>query len=92
MIITIAAELTSEQIDIIASMKWYSPTVIENEIEIQNPQSPEDFIRSVYESLIKSDATRIFIDYGNKGKESARLLEEQGIRDLVSSSISSKIE
>ena len=59
---------------------------------MENPQSKEDFIRQVYEGIILADATREFITFTNKQKEEARIIEENAIRDAVSSSITSTIE
>lgn len=97
MIITISAELTEAQIDILAEQKWYQDNVAslsdENVVTlVQNPQSKEDFIRNVYQNLIVMDATKEFISYENSKNEQERLTMEQIIRDSVTQSITSTAE
>lgn len=97
MIITISAELTEAQIDILAEQKWYQDNVAslsnENIVTlVQNPQSKEDFIRKVYQNLIVMDATKEFISYENSKNEQERLTMEQIIRDSVTQSITSTAE
>ena len=86
--ITISAELTDEQVSIIAWAKGYSP-IIDWEA---NPQTPAEFTRLIYDGMIKGDATSLFIAYKRKQKEADRIAEEQAIQDQVSSSITSTIE
>ena len=97
MIITISANLTTEQIEILAKQKGYQDTILVQSIEtwfnesIINPQSKEDFIRQVYEWIILADATREFLSYTNKQKEEARIAEENAIREEVAQSITSTV-
>lgn len=95
--ITISATLIPEQIDILAKQKGYQETIStpwdgHTIIQVQNPQSKEDFIRQVYEGIILGDATREYIAYSNRQKEEARIAEENAIREQVTQSITSTIE
>lgn len=91
--ITITATLSPEQIDILAKQKGYEEIIGVGVIpeNVPNPQSKEDFIRKVYESIILNDATREFLTYSTNLKEQARILEETAIREQVIGSITSSI-
>lgn len=98
--ITLTATLSDEEVQILAMQKWYSSkiTVIADPgnpsvfTEIDNPQSPSDFIRQVYEGIIVADATKVFTEYRSAQlKEQQRQIEE-AVRQWVSSSITSTIE
>lgn len=94
--ITITAELTDEQVQIVSSQKWYSETTTELQdwvlVEIPNSATREEFIKSVYESMIKNDAKGVFIAYANQSREEERQQEEQAIQALIDSSITSTID
>ncbi len=94
MVITISATLSPEEVQIISSIKWYSPTIPVGpwEPEVENPQTREDFIRQVYEAMIKDDAKRVFsMDLQLKRQEEQRL-EEQYIQERIDGAISSNID
>jgi hypothetical protein len=63
-------------------------TVWEN---VNNPQSKEDFLRQVFEGIIKNDVSIELIRHNNQMKEEARIAEENAIREAVASSITSSI-
>ena len=97
--ITVTAELTPEQIEILSKMKGYQSmlTVIDTEsptnlIESENPQSKEDYIRQVYEGIIKADASHEFIAFAHMNREAEKLALETSIREQVDSSVTSNIE
>jgi len=94
--ITITADLIPEYIDILAKSKGY-----ENEIHTmtdsgfvhsQNPQSKEDFIRQVYQSMIENDAINVFVNYAKAQRAESERLEEETIRANVAASITSSVE
>lgn len=99
--ITITADLSLDEANILAGQKWYSskisvlssdPKDTSTFVEIDNPQSSSDFIRQVYESIIINDATKIFTEYrSTQLKEQQRLLEE-AVRESVTLSITSIVE
>ena len=108
MIITIEATLSDEQCLIIAKEKWYQEliqkintsetevdwviTVVSESIEIKNTESPGDFLQKVYQWLIISDVSKIFIDIENKILKEKQTITEQIIKDNVSANISSSIK
>ena len=91
--ITISAELSDEQVSILSAQKGYNPSILwDDGLSIENPMSRADFIRSLYESMIVSDATRWFIAFETNKKEEERIAMENAIQSQVSASISSSIE
>lgn len=62
------------------------------EPEIENPQSREDFVRQVYESMIKKDAKSVFLSYAKLQRQEQELIEEEQISNTINSAISSKVE
>lgn len=96
MIITISATLTDEQIDTLAQVKGYSSKISnlgENGIvETDNPVSPADFIRSVYEAMIVNDATSVFSNSLRTTMAEQVRVQEEAIRESVQSSITSTIK
>lgn len=94
MIITISATLSIEEVQIISSIKGYSE-MIPNwpwEPEIQNPQSREDFVRQVYEAMIKSDAKSVFLEYSRVQRQELERIEDETISRNIDNAISSKVE
>ncbi len=88
MTITISANLTEEQAIIIAKEKGYQPvfTIIEwNTVvwETENEETPFEFLKRVYENIIKEDAKKIFIAYDDRLNIEAKLAREQSIADMV---------
>lgn len=92
---------TTEQIDTLAQVKGYSPTVTESQeqedgtfvqVEIPNPISKADFIRSVYESMIVNDATNVFSNALRTQMAEQVRIQEEAIRESVQASITSTIE
>ena len=100
--ITITSTLTEEQALILAKEKWYNTevtvyTVDENGMPVSgesvpNTQSPGEFLKKVYESMIIEDSTKHYIAYDLRLTEEARLAQEQHIRSSVIASISSSVE
>ncbi len=60
--------------------------------EVENTESPFEFLKRVYESLIISDAQKHYLERDNRLYAEARKIEEQAIRDSVVASVSSKVE
>jgi hypothetical protein len=60
--------------------------------EVPNTQSKEDFLRQVYDGIIKNDISNELIRYNNQMKEEDRLKEENAIRESVAKSITSSVE
>lgn len=90
--ISITSTLTPEQATILAKEKWYSE--IQNKIidssvspmiteSIINPQSPFDFLKNVYENMIKEDAKRLFIAYDDRLNIDKKIAREQLLKDMV---------
>lgn len=94
MIITISANLSPEEVQIISAIKGYSPTlnVVIWEPEIENPQSREDFVRQVYEAMIKNDAKGVFLEYIRVQRQEADRLEDEAISKNIDNAISSRVE
>lgn len=94
MIITISANLSPEEVQIISAIKGYSPTVAVTfwEPEVENPQSREDFVRQVYESMIKTDAKSVFLEYIRVQRQEADRLEDEAISKNIDNAISSSVE
>lgn len=94
MIITISATLSIEEVNIISTLKGYSQMIPVGpwEPEIENPQSREDFVRQVYESMIKEDAKSVFLSYAKLQRQEQELIEAEQISNTINSAISSKVE
>ena len=91
--ITISAELSDEQVYVLSQQKGYNPSVLwEDGTPTDNPMSRADFIRSIYENMIVSDATYCFINFENNKKLEEQVAFEQAIRSQVASSIVSSVE
>lgn len=116
MIIQVQANLTEEQALILATKKWYCPTITQNmaseetkviqdpmtwldvtvpvsysDVEASNPQTAWEFIKNVYEEMIKQDAIKTYIEYDRELLANERETKEQAIKDEVIASISSSI-
>lgn len=81
--ITIIATFDESQLWVIATKKNYNP---------ESGVSPADFVTSFYEQIIKDDLTREFISFMNEQTIRERVAQEKWIRDLIESSIISKVE
>lgn len=90
--ITISSTLTEEQALILAKEKWYSETistVVDNTVmpfiteQSPNPQSPFDFLKNVYENMIKEDAKHLFITYDDRLNIDKKIAREQLLKDMV---------
>lgn len=96
MIITISATLTPEWIDTLAKAKGYEDTINTMTdswfIYSPNPQTKEDFIRQVYQSIIENDAINVFVSNAKAQRAEQDRIEEETIRENVISSITSSIE
>lgn len=86
--ITISAELTAEQVQILSTKKGYSETIFGE----PNTQSREEYLKEVYTGIIMADATNVFISYTKEQRAEQERLEEETIRANVSASITSSIE
>ena len=97
MIIQINATLTNEQASILAKRKWYNETITQNNletatfVEIPNTESPFEFLKRIYETVILEDATKEFIAYNDEKNQAIWEAEDKAIKDQVISSISSQI-
>lgn len=94
--ITIISTLTEEQALILAKEKWYSENVYtlvdssttpETYSNVPNPQSSFEFLKNVYENMIKEDAKKLFIAYDDRLNIDAKNAREQGIKDMVDAAI-----
>ena len=90
--ISITSTLTEKQAFILAKEKGYSDTVtvITNDLvvpkafeTIHNTQSPFDFLKAVYEEMIKTDAKRLFIAYDDRLNIDKKIAREQLLKDMV---------
>lgn len=94
MIIIITASLTEEQALILAKEKWYSETITNINFETEiNPQTPWEFLKSVYENMIIEDSTKEFMKYKERTYiEEQRKQMEIETRNEVVAGISSIVE
>jgi hypothetical protein len=60
--------------------------------ELPNPQSKEDFIRQVYDGIVKNDISTEVIRYNNRQKEGAQIAEENTIREAVAGFVTSTVK
>lgn len=90
--ITITSTLTDEQAFILAKEKGYSEIVSttinvdrpeEEVITSPNPQSPFDFLKNVYENMIKEDMKRLFISQSDRANVDKKIAREQILKDMV---------
>lgn len=97
--IIITANLTDEQALILAKEKWYS-TIINivdtssntaTMIEVPNTETPFDFLKRVYESLIIQDAQKYFIEVFEKNRRTEQEIELNAIKEQVVLSITSSV-
>ena len=86
--ITISADLTAEQVQILSTKKGYSETIFGE----PNTQSREEYLKEVYTGIILADATSVFVSYTKEQRAEQERLEEETIRANVSASITSSIE
>ena len=98
--ITVTATLTEEQAIILATEKGYSPTItqiVDNTTmpfvteDVVNPQSHYEFIKNVYENMIKEDAAKVYIAYDDKENIGKKMAREAYLKNMVASSISSAV-
>lgn len=90
--ISINSELTNEQALILAKEKGYQETVniiIDDTVypciteQQVNPQSPFDFLKNVYENMIKDDAKTLFIRIDDRLNVDKKIAREQLLKDMV---------
>lgn len=91
--ISITSTLTEEQALILANEKGYSstlniitsaPMVFPETYEATtNPQSAFDFLKNVYENMIKEDMKRIFISQSDRANVDKKIAREQLLKDMV---------
>lgn len=90
--ITISSTLTEEQALILAKEKGFVETIDTvtdtttnpmTFITSQNPQSPFDFLKNVYENMIKEDAKKLFIAYDDRINIDKKIAREQLLKDMV---------
>ncbi len=86
--ITISADLTAEQVQILSTKKGYSETIFGE----PNTQSREEYLKEVYTGIILADATSVFVSYTKEQRAEQERIEEETIRANVSASITSSIE
>lgn len=95
--LSITASLTEEEILIIAKSKWWDFVIWKPNEEwimetIDNPQTPQDFIIAVYQSMIVADATRVFTEYRTQELKDQITQTEEAVKIQVTESITSSIE
>lgn len=96
--ITITATTTEEESYLLAKQKWRSETIMvmtwdpSSSQEVPNPQSPADFIRQVYESMIVADVVKVFTEYRSQELKQQQIALEEAVRESVQSSITSIVE
>lgn len=99
--ITYTATLTEQEVEILAQVKGYSPTVLESQeqedwtfvqVEIPNWISKADFIADVFKAMIVNDATSVFLAQTRNAMAEQVRIQEEAIRESVQSSITSTIE
>ena len=90
--ISISCTLTEEEALILAKEKGYTEiigTITDNTAipfvitESPNPQSPYNFLKNVYENMIKEDAKRLFIAYDDRLNIDKKIAREQLLKDMV---------
>lgn len=86
--ITISAELTAEQVQILSTKKGYSETIFGE----PNLQTREEYLKEVYTGIIMADATNVFVSYAKEQRAEQERIEEETIRANVAASITSSIE
>ncbi len=86
--ITISAELTAEQVQILSTKKGYSETIFGE----PNTQSREEYLKEVYTGIITADATSVFVSYTKEQRAEQERIEEETIRANVAVSITSSIQ
>ena len=86
--ITISAELTAEQVQILSTKKGYSETIFGE----PNTKSREEYLKEVYTGIIMADATNVFVSYTKEQRAEQERLEEEVIRANVAASITSSIQ
>jgi len=95
MVITISATLTPEWIDTLSKAKGYESEIHTMTdagfVHSANSQTPEDFIRQVYQSMIENDAIDVFVKYAKEQRAELERIEEEKIRTSVSNSITSSV-
>lgn len=99
--IVVTATLTEEQALILAKEKGYQETVqayLLNDFgenvpdgDVPNPQSAFEFLKSAYEAMIVSDATKHYLEYDARKIKAEREAAEAAIRDSVISAVSSSV-
>jgi len=89
--ISITSTLTEEQALILAKEKGWADTISVNDytnspmsmIETPNPQSTFDFLKNVYENMIKEDAKTLFIRIDDRLNVDKKMAREQLLKDMV---------
>lgn len=90
--ITISSTLTDEQAILLAKEKGWQETIGTIEditvmpwviVYATNPQSPFDFLKNVYENMIKDDAKTLFIRIDDRLNADKKIAREQLLKDMV---------
>ena len=98
MIVTITANLDSQNALIIAKEKWYNEKVSKMDIDtntselVDNPMSCFEFLQNVYVWMIKEDVTSAILSFKNKQVQESRQKEENEIRKHIENSLNSTLE
>ena len=89
--ISITSTLTEEQALILATEKGWSENINTTDyttnpissITIPNPQTSWDFLKNVYENMIKEDAKTLFIRINDRLNVDKKIAREQLLKDMV---------
>ena len=85
--IKITLTLSDSKIEQLALSKWYSSFIWEE----TNQQTPEDYIRQVYEDIVLADLGNEYVNEARKNRTEAYIAEEIAIRDTAIADIESSI-
>lgn len=81
--ITLNITLSANRVNTISALKGYSPNILIEWVETPNPISADDFLKSVYESMLKADIASTLIEARKKAREEDDRTQEQVIRDSI---------
>lgn len=90
--ISISCTLTEEEAMVLAKEKGYIETIDTitdtttnpmTFVSSPNPQSPYDFLKAVYENMIKDDAKTLFIRIDDRLNIDKKIAREQILKDMV---------
>lgn len=94
MIIAISQNFTEEETLIISNLKGYSPfiPVGPGDPDIENPESREEFLRKIYDAMVKNDKKNTLFEHARIQRQESERLENDSISKNVDNSITSWVE